>query len=211
MSALAVALLRPHLMPSPLAPCLDASTCRSRHSKRPQGTMWWIPTVLLAPARVLKRVAIPTCRFLGSTAPTASSGVFTTATNFGGVVRTAARPNQITKKPRPGPVDTGMLVLGDRLMGIIGEERPMLSDSLPFRLTPDVELPNDDFAPPAGEILRRGVASEDVERARVGEMPGRALGLITLGVRGNTGYERSTEDSAVGTGCADSPSSVHRR
>ena len=167
-------------------------------------------TVLLAPARVLKRVAVTTRRFLGSTAPTAMSGVSTTATSFGGAVRTAARPNRIAK-PRPGPVDTGVPVLGDGLTGVIGvcgEARPMLSDSLPLRLTPDVEPPSGDFALPARESLRCGVASEEVERARVGEMPGRALGLRTLGVRGDTGLERSAEDPAV-TGCADSSSSVH--
>lgn len=116
-------------------------------------------------------------------------------------MRTAARPNR-----------TGVPVLGDGLTGVIGvcgEVTPILSDSLPFRLTPDVEVPSGDLTLPARESLRCGVASEDVERARVGEMPGRVRGLRTPGVLGDTGREGSAKDPVAVAGCADSSSSVH--
>jgi len=51
-------------------------------------------TLLSAPARELKRVAVTTRRLSGSTAPTATSGVSTTATSLGGAVKIAARPNR---------------------------------------------------------------------------------------------------------------------
>ena len=151
--------------------------------------------------------------FLGSTAPTAISGVSTTATSFGGAVRTAARPNR-TAKPDPAAVDTGVPILGDGLTGVIGvcgEVAPILSDNLPLRLTPDVELPSGDFTLPARESLRCGVAREEVDRARVGEMPVRTLGLSVLGVRGDADREGSVEVPAVAAGCAESSSSVHWR
>ena len=66
-------------------------------------------TVLVAPARVLNRVAVTTRRFLGSTAPTATSGVSTTATSLGGAVRTAARPNRIAN----GDPETGVPTRGE--------------------------------------------------------------------------------------------------
>lgn len=50
-----------------------------------------------APARVLNLVAVTTLRFKGSTAPTATSGVSTIATSFGGAVRIAALPYRIGK------------------------------------------------------------------------------------------------------------------
>lgn len=49
-------------------------------------------TLRSAPARELNRVAVTTLRFLGSTEPTATSGVSTIEMTFGGAVRTAARP-----------------------------------------------------------------------------------------------------------------------
>lgn len=167
-------------------------------------------TVLLAPARVLKRVAVTTRLFLGSTAPTAISVVSTTATSFGGAVRTAARPN-LTANADP---ETGVPVLGDGLAGVIGvcgEVTPTLSDNLPFRLRPEVEVPRGDRTLPATESLRCGVASEEVERARIGEMPGRVLGLRILGVRGDTGREGSAKVPTAVAGCVDSSSSVHWR
>ena len=49
-------------------------------------------TLRSAPALELNRVAVTTRLFLGSTAPTATSGVSTKAISVGGAVRMAARP-----------------------------------------------------------------------------------------------------------------------
>lgn len=69
-------------------------------------------TRLSAPALELNRVAVTTRRFLGSTAPTATSGVSTIATNLGGAVNSAARPYL-------GVEDPGM-VGGTGLIGVVG-------------------------------------------------------------------------------------------
>jgi hypothetical protein len=50
-----------------------------------------VRTLRSAPARELNLVAVTTRRFLGSTAPTATSGVSMTAINRGGAVSMAAR------------------------------------------------------------------------------------------------------------------------
>lgn len=71
---------------------------------------------------MLNLVAVTTLRFLGSTAPTATSGVSTTAINFGGAVNTAALPN-LTENPDPKP-DTGVPVLGDGLTDALLVLRP---------------------------------------------------------------------------------------
>ena len=49
-------------------------------------------TLRSAPALELNLVAVTTRLFLGSTAPTATSGVSTTDTTLGGAVKIAARP-----------------------------------------------------------------------------------------------------------------------
>lgn len=107
-------------------------------------------TERLAPLRVLNRVAVTTRRFCGSTAPTATSGVSTTPTSFGGAVSTAARPKN-SGVPGPGDGLTGV-------MGVVGLAR--FSDSRPF--APLVEAPAElyEFAI---ELRRPGVAY-DVDR-----------------------------------------------
>ena len=60
-----------------------------------------ILTLRSAPALELNLVAVTTLLFLGSTAPTATSGVTTTATSFGGAVKIAARPNLIANPSAP--------------------------------------------------------------------------------------------------------------
>ncbi len=89
-------------------------------------------TVRAAPARVLKRVAVMTRFFLGSTAPTATSGVSTTATSFGGAVSTAARPNR-TANGESLRAETGVPVRGNPIIdvGVIGPLE-MLSESRPL-------------------------------------------------------------------------------
>jgi len=62
-----------------------------------------------APALELNLVAVTTLLFLGSTAPTATSGVSTSATNFGGAVNIAARPNRIANPSAP----TAPLLIGE--------------------------------------------------------------------------------------------------
>ena len=91
-------------------------------------------TVRVAPARVLNRVAVTTRLFLGSTAPTATSGVSTTATSFGGAVRTAARPNRTANGDWPSE-ETGVPVRGEPVMetGVMGPLE-MLRDRRPFAL-----------------------------------------------------------------------------
>jgi hypothetical protein len=89
-----------------------------------------------APARELNLVAVTTRRFLGSTAPTATSGVSTTATNFGGAVRIAARPNRIAKGERPG-----VPVPQDGLIGVVGVRGPAtLNRPLLIELAFEVDL-----------------------------------------------------------------------
>lgn len=89
-------------------------------------------TVRAAPARVLKRVAVMTRFFLGSTAPTATSGVSTTATSFGGAVSTAARPNR-TANGESLKAETGVPVRGEPIIdvGVMGPLE-MLSERRPL-------------------------------------------------------------------------------
>lgn len=58
-------------------------------------------TLRSVPALELNLVAVNTLLFLGSTAPTATSGVSTSATSFGGAVKIAARPNLIGNPSAP--------------------------------------------------------------------------------------------------------------
>jgi hypothetical protein len=69
-----------------------------------------------APALELNLVAVTTLLFLGSTAPTATSGVSTTATIFGGAVKIAARPNRTGNSGPPG--------LGEGLAMLVGVRGP---------------------------------------------------------------------------------------
>ncbi len=72
-------------------------------------------TLLSAPARELNLVAVTTLFFFGSTAPMATSGVSTIATNFGGAVNIAALPNLM------GNVPAGVSVLVDvGLIDVLG-------------------------------------------------------------------------------------------
>jgi hypothetical protein len=82
-----------------------------------------ILTLRSAPARELNRVAVTTLLFLGSTAPTATSGVSTSPTSLGAAVNIAARPNSI---PPPALADPGLTgVPGGRgLVPVL--ERPVL-------------------------------------------------------------------------------------
>ena len=66
-------------------------------------------TARVDPALLLNLVAVTTLLFLGSTAPTATSGVSTTATSLGGAVSTVALPNSMGEPTR-----------GDGLIGVIG-------------------------------------------------------------------------------------------
>lgn len=78
-------------------------------------------TRLSAPARELNRVAVTTRRLSGSTAPTATSGVTTMLTSFGGAVKIVARPkrtgNDTGVEPRGDAGIPGVLARG--LKGLI--------------------------------------------------------------------------------------------
>jgi hypothetical protein len=77
-------------------------------------------TLRSAPALELNLVAVTTLLFLGSTAPTATSGVSTSATSFGGAVKIAARPNLIVNPSAPAaPVigDSGVPGVPERGYG----------------------------------------------------------------------------------------------
>ena len=78
-------------------------------------------TRLSAPARELNRVAVTTRRLSGSTAPTATSGVTTMLTSFGGAVKIVARPkrtgNDTGVEPRGDAGIPGVLARG--LQGLI--------------------------------------------------------------------------------------------
>lgn len=75
-------------------------------------------TARFAPALELNLVAVTTLLFRGSTDPTAISGVSTTATNFGGAVKTAALPNLTGNAD--GTEDTGVPMRGEGLTGVVG-------------------------------------------------------------------------------------------
>lgn len=119
-------------------------------------------TVRGAPLLVLKRVAVITRRLRGSTAPTATSGVSTTPTSFGGAVSTAARPKCMGE---PGPADglTGA-------MGVEGWER--FKDSRPF--VPPVDV--NELWDRARELRRPGVTNE-VARESDDTVRGAGLGV----------------------------------
>jgi hypothetical protein len=86
-------------------------------------------TLLSAPALELNLVAVTTLLFLGSTAPTATSGVSTIAINLGGAVKIVARPYRIGNPPEVGA--EVILLLGDGLRGVVGVRNP---ETLNFNL-----------------------------------------------------------------------------
>jgi len=125
------------------------TTGYSEHQSACQLDRGYKLTVLSAPILELNRVAVTTRLLLGSTAPTAKSGVSITATNFGGAVSTAARPN------RTGSIGVdGVPERDDGLMGVIGVRGTVLfSERRVFIRGVDV-----------GTIRRCGVDTDDVER-----------------------------------------------
>ena len=74
-------------------------------------------------------MAVTTLLFLGSTAPIATSGVSTIATNLGGAVKIVARPYRIGNPPEVGA--EVILLLGDGLRGVVGVRDP---ETLNFNL-----------------------------------------------------------------------------
>lgn len=117
------------------------------------------------------------------------SGVSTTATSFGGAVRTAARPNKIgcAANDADGTDETGVPVRGDGLTGVIGLfGSVVLSESR--LLSPLIEGESGALDPDGIlSVMRRwGVEREDVERMRTGDTPERAVGgLPEPGVSGD--------------------------
>lgn len=138
-------------------------------------------TLRSAPARELNLVAVTTRRFLGSTAPTATSGVSTTATSFGGAVRMAAWPKRTAKMGAGVPIrERG--VRG--LVGVTGSEgRPFagvaavdrlerFKDVLRGPLREEVDLAKGfgrPFRAEAGEVSPLGLAGVSTE-----------VGLVTV-------------------------------
>lgn len=121
-----------------------------------------------------------TLRFLGSTAPTAISGVSTIPTIFGGAVNTAARPNSIAcglAIEERGVADRSAVGLKS---GVVGVRGGTLRLSLPLEilgvlpLAPIVEV--------FSEMRRGGVEIDDVDRASEGTVFERAclVDVVTL-------------------------------
>lgn len=125
----------------------------------------------LDPARVLNRVAVTTLLFIGSTAPTATSGVSTTAINFGGAVNTAARPNL-----NANPFE-GVPALGDGLMGVMGDPGLTFNDSRPFIIGVFVVEGGPCDIP---SVMRRAGVPKDVDREREEVVRRRGPGLVRL-------------------------------
>ncbi len=139
------------------------------------------PTLRSAPDLELNRVAVTTLRFLGSTAPTAISGVSTIPTIFGGAVNTAARPNSIlcgfAIEAESGVAERSAVGLR---RGVVGVRGGTLRLSLPLDILG--VLP---FAPSVdvfSEMRRGGVEIDDVDRANEGTVFERAclVDVVTL-------------------------------
>lgn len=114
----------------------------------------------LAPTRELNRVAVTTRLFLGSTAPTAMSGVSTTATILGGAVSTAARPKRI------GAL-TGVAKPGEGPPGVIGLYELVCRDKRPLTLGDIAAMEEDNtLLVDAASEWRCGGIDEEVERDR---------------------------------------------
>lgn len=122
---------------------------------------------------MLNLVAVTTLLFNGSTAPTATSGVSTTATNFGGAVNTAALPN-LNAKPFPFACD-GVIALGEGLSGVIGEPGVTLSERRP--LIAGVLLADEGGPCDMPRVVRRAGVMKEVERER-DELVRRRLGVV---------------------------------
>ena len=118
---------------------------------------------------MLNRVAVTTLLFIGSTAPTATSGVSTTATNFGGAVNTAALPNLIAN-----PL-LGVIARGEGLIGVIGEPGETFSDRRPLK--PGVLLAEEGGPWDIPSVVRRAGVTNDVDRERE-EVVRRRFGVV---------------------------------
>jgi hypothetical protein len=122
-------------------------------------------TLLSAPALELNLVAVTTLLFLGSTAPTATSGVSTIATNLGGAVKIVARPYRIGNPPE---VRAGVLLVlfpDEGLMGVVGVRSPEtlnLNLFIPLVVVVLDDIMEEEVPVGANEIRRCGV--EFVER-----------------------------------------------
>ena len=117
-------------------------------------------TLLSAPALELNLVAVTTLLFLGSTAPTATSGVSTIATNLGGAVKIVARPYRIGNPPE---LRAGLPFPGEGLMGVVGVRSPeTLNFNLFIPFVVVVGLMEEESPVGANEIRRCGI--EFVER-----------------------------------------------
>ena len=138
-----------------------------------------------APALELNLVAVTTLRFLGSTAPTATSGVSTTATNLGGAVKIAARPNSTENPFAPlgvEVVEAARLPAGvpDRVsVGLWANDalpRDARPPTLVFRLNRPLALPATlppaTDAPPVGGIRAIEWRGRPVARLRLAERSG---------------------------------------
>jgi len=127
-----------------------------------------------APALELNLVAVTTLRFRGSTAPTATSGVSTSATIRGGAVRIAARPNRTGKSGV-----SGVPVRGDGLIGVVG-----VRGDRPEPLTLTLSRLLEAGVGAAREVLRAGVEkleAEEVERAREETVRDRGCAVVETG------------------------------
>jgi hypothetical protein len=114
-------------------------------------------TLRSAPALELNLVAVTTRLFLGSTAPTATSGVSTTAISLGGAVRIAAQPKRTAK---------GDNMLDEALMGVVGVRGPLtLKRPFPIKLTLEVDR--------VREFLRCDPRLDETERECVERLRGR--------------------------------------
>jgi len=123
-------------------------------------------TLRSAPALELKRVAVTTRRFNGSTAPTATSGVSTIAINLGGAVRMAACPNLTANVGVPflgeALIPVLLLTLVFKLMRPLRENEGgggVLIEWARELLLPGVEM--DEVEKPIDEPVRLRVAESD--------------------------------------------------
>jgi hypothetical protein len=143
-----------------------------------------IRTLRSAPALELNLVAVTTRLFLGSTAPTTTSGVSTTATNLGGAVRMAARPYLTANVGVPGRGERDEGLGGIPVGGV--REVDMLNRPWPW-LTPDGDIFNE------GRRCRDD--TDEVERARVETV--RKRGKET-GVSGALGSKKLVDGGEAG-------------
>jgi hypothetical protein len=133
----------------------------------------------------------------GSTAPTATSGVSTIATNFGGAVKIAACPNRIANV---GPLaDAGVPPSDSRGAGLVGVRGVIGLARLNLLLKCDDEEPVDGGPPREGR--RKGVDVEAEERARTG--------LVRFRGPGENDEVLASTESRRASDCFSSVPSVH--